>query len=60
MTIKNKKHNNISNDLAKTPLFFDNQKMNKNNHSRNIKNNSNSNFFMKSNLTQKGYYKKYI
>ena len=57
MTIKNKKHNNISNDLAKTPLFFDNQKMNKNNHSRNIKNNNNSNFFMKSNLTQKGYYK---
>ena len=55
--IKNKKfNNNISNELAKTPIFLDNQKLNKNNHSRNIKNN-NSNLFMKSNLTQKGYFR---
>ena len=58
--IKNKKFsNNISNELkdtTKTPVYLENPKISaKNFQSRNSKNNNN--LFMKSNLTQKGYYR---
>ena len=56
---KKNSNSNISNEYTKTPVVFDTQKiLNKNNISRNIKNNNNnSNLFIKNNLTQRGHYK---